>query len=226
MAVYRFKISLEENEDIFRDIDIRASQSFLDFHLIIQSAFKFDAKHAASFFVCDDYWRKGQEITLNQADLPLEEEEIRKKVAPKKLMADTRIAKHIEHPHQRFIYVFDPNVRWTFLVEMIKIVSENATATYPLIFRSGGLAPRQYKLVKPAREITDADALPAIKEEEPDEENIYKSLHPVEESFEEDDLKGLDGEEGDEKSEEMEAGDEESDEESGVGHFDDEEEEK
>ena len=88
MAVYRFKISMEENEDIFRDIDIQASQSFEDFHTIIQAAFKFDAKLSASFFISDDYWRKGQEITLRKEDLPLEEDEIRQKVKPKKLMAD------------------------------------------------------------------------------------------------------------------------------------------
>ena len=74
MAIYRFKVFLEDNEDVFRDIDIKASQSFEQFHTIIQEAYKFDAKHSASFFVSDDYWRKGQEITLRKEDLPLEEE--------------------------------------------------------------------------------------------------------------------------------------------------------
>ena len=39
------------------------------------------------------------------------EEEIRKQVEPKKLMADVKIAKYIEQPHQRFVYVFDPVVQ-------------------------------------------------------------------------------------------------------------------
>jgi hypothetical protein len=80
MAAYRFKVTLEDNEDIFRDIDIKAAHTFDQFHKIIQEAFKFDAHPAASFFVSDDYWRKGQEITLRKEDLPLDDEEIRKKV--------------------------------------------------------------------------------------------------------------------------------------------------
>ena len=62
MAVYRFRVYLEENEDNYRDIDIRTVQTFEQFHTIIQESFKFDNKHSASFFVSDDYWRKGQEI--------------------------------------------------------------------------------------------------------------------------------------------------------------------
>src|SRR4051812_3983256 len=152
MAVYRFKVCLEDNEDVFRDIDIKASQSFEEFHKIVQESYKFDAKHAAAFFVSDDYWRKGQEITLRKEDLPLEEDEIRKNVDPKKLMSDTKIAKYIEQPHQRFVYVFDPNVQWTFLIEMIKIVEENPKLTYPAIVKSYGTAPKQYKQVNIAKE--------------------------------------------------------------------------
>src|ERR1043165_7591994 len=135
MAAYRFKVYLEDNDDVYRDIDILASQTFDQFHNIIQEAFKFDAKHAAAFFVSDDYWRKGQEITLRKEDLPLDEEEIRKNVDPKKLMADVKIASFIEAPHQRFVYVFDPNVQWTFLIEMIRIAEETRKTTYPSIVK-------------------------------------------------------------------------------------------
>ena len=48
MAIYRFKVYLEDNEDVFRDIDIKAAQTFEQFHTVIQEAFKFDAKHAAA----------------------------------------------------------------------------------------------------------------------------------------------------------------------------------
>ena len=108
MAVYRFKICLEDHEDVFRDIDIKASQTFNDLHDLIQTAYKFDGKHSASFFVSDDYWRKGQEITLREEDLPLDEEEIRKKVDPKKLMSETKIVKYIEQPHQRLYMSLTP----------------------------------------------------------------------------------------------------------------------
>lgn len=215
MAVYRFKIFLEDNEDVFRDIDIKAAQHFEQFHTIIQEAFKFDAKHAASFFVSDDYWRKGQEITLRKEDLPLDEEEIRQNVDPKKLMAEVKIAKYIEQPHQRFVYVFDPNVQWTFLIEMIKIVEENPKLNYPAVVKSIGNAPKQYKQVNMAKEELSPDlAMAALLEEDVDEdEEAYKSPVTEEEGVEEDDINSLEGEEGeeeDEASDEFNEGDEES----------------
>lgn len=203
MAVYRFKVYWEENEDVFRDIDIKAGQSFEQLHTIIQEAFKFDAKHAASFFVSDDFWRKGQEITLRKEDLPLDEEEIRKKVDPKKLMAEAKIAKYIEQPHQRFIYVFDPSVQWSFFIEMIKITEENSKLSYPVIIRSFGTAPKQYKPLSIPKEELGADmGLAGLLGDLDDmeDEEVYKAIETEEEAVEEEDIESLEGEEGEEES--------------------------
>ncbi len=211
MSVYRFKVCLEDNEDIFRDIEIKATHSFEDLHTIIQQAFKFDAKHSASFFVSDDYWRKGQEITLRKEDLPLDEDEVRKNVDPKKLMSATKVAKHVEQPHQRFVYVFDPEVQWTFLIEMIKIAEENPKTAYPLIVKSGGNAPKQYKQINMAKEELSPDLALASLLDDPEvkDEEIFKEIGD-EEGVEEEELKALEGEEGDEEDEEME-GEEDAD---------------
>lgn len=222
MSVYRFKICLEENEDIYRDIDIKAAQTFEDFHQIIQQAFKFDAKHAASFFVSDDYWRKGVEITLRKEDLPLDEEEIRKKVEPKKLMATTKILKYVEQPHQRFVYVFDPEVQWTFLIEMLRIVEDNPKTNYPLVIRSHGNAPKQYKQSNLAKEELSPDmALAALLDDpEPRDEELLDILNDEKEGVEEEDIKSLEGEEGEDETEGIEG---EEDEGSDFQYLDDEE---
>jgi hypothetical protein len=221
MAVYRFRVSLEDNDDVYRDIDIKAVQTFEQFHSAIQEAFKFDAKHSASFFVSDDYWRKNQEITLKKEDLPLDEEEIRKNVDPKKLMSETKIAKFIEQPHQRFVYIFDPVVQWSFLIEMVKITEENTKQSYPLIARSVGASPKQYKQVTPIKEEEeenpDLAMLNLLKGLDLGEDEIYKNLPQEEHSVEEDDLSTLEGEEGEEMEEdEAEMGDGEEE----MGDFD------
>jgi hypothetical protein len=203
MAAFKFKVCLEDNEDVFRDIEIKSIQNFEEFHNTIQEAFKFDNKHAASFFVSDDYWRKGQEITLRKEDLPLDEEEVRKKVSPKKLMSEVKIAKYIEQPHQRFLYVFDVSAQWTFLVEMIKIVADNAKLTYPAIVKSVGTAPKQYKQIKlikdelPAGEAGLAALLADI--DEPDDDEILNTIVETQEAIEDDDLEHLEGEEGEDE---------------------------
>jgi len=208
MAVYRFKVYLEDNEDVYRDIDIKASQSFEQLHTAIQEAFKFDAKHSASFFVSDDYWRKGQEITLRKEDLPLDEEEVRKNLDPKKLMADVKIAKYIEQPHQRFVYVFDPSVQWTFCLEMIKITEENPRTDYPSVAKSIGTAPKQYKqLVVPKEELSPDLAMAALLddlEEGEEDEPAFKAVEGESEAVEDEDIDSLEGEEGEEESEEGE----------------------
>lgn len=220
MAVYRFRVIIEDNDDVYRDIDIKAAQTFEELHNTIQEAFKFDNKHAAAFFVSDDYWRKHLEITLRKEDLPLTPEEIRLKVEPKKLMSEAKIAKYIETPHQRFVYVFDENVQWTFLLEMMKITNEDAKTKYPLISKSIGTPPKQYKQLTVIKDEDPADALLAAimgggkakktdkKDEDDDiedESEIYKSLKV--EGVDAGDLEGLDGEEG-EDTEVEEGGDE------------------
>jgi hypothetical protein len=201
MAIYRFKVQLEDNDDVFRDIEIKASQSFEDFHKAIQEAFKFDAKHAASFFVSDDYWRKGQEITLRKEDLPLDEDEIKHNVDPKKLMKEAKIASFIEAPHQRFVYVFDPNAQWTFLIEMSRIAEESRRTDYPALVKSVGAAPRQYKqVVVPKVEDPETEMAALLEEEEEEETAAFKSVDKeVVEAVEDEDLNALEGEEGEEE---------------------------
>lgn len=204
MAVYRFRVSLEDNEDVYRDIDIKSAQNFELFHTAIQEAFKFDAKHSASFFVSDDYWRKNQEITLKKEDLPLDEEEKRLGVDPKKLMSEVKVAKYIEQPHQRFVYIFDTVAQWSFLIEMVKIAEENAKLNYPVCTRTVGTAPKQYKQVTP---IKDEDLNPdmamanLLNNLDVPDEDIYKSITKEEHAVEEDDLASLEGEEGEDAEE-------------------------
>lgn len=212
MAIYRFRVSLEDNEDIYRDIDIRSAQTFEQFHETIQEAFKFDNKHSASFFVSDDYWRKNQEVTLKKEDLPLDEEEIRKKVDPKKLMSEVKIAKFIEQPHQRFIYVFDTLAQWSFLIEMIKIADEAPKLKYPAITRTVGNAPKQYKQVALIKEEISPDMAMAalLSDLDTSDDEVYKTIETAEEGVEDEDLNTLDGEEGEEsdvEGDEFESGD-------------------
>ncbi|MGE0566398.1 MAG: hypothetical protein AB7O73_00490 [Bacteroidia bacterium] len=201
MAIYRFRVCLEENEDIYRDIDIKASQNFEMFHEAIQEAFKFDKKHAASFFTSDDYWRKGEEITLRKEDLALNEDDIRNKIAKKHLMKEVKIAKFIEQPHQRFVYVFDPEVQWTFLIEMLKIANEDPKVNYPVCVRTGGKAPRQYKQVTPPQEELNPELALAYLLKAGDDFNDDEAYSAVEndEGIEDEDLNSLEGEEGEEE---------------------------
>ena len=68
MAILKFRIYLEEDESVYRDVVIRHTQSFHDLHEAILKAYEFDSKHKATFFRSNDHWQRGREISLEKYD--------------------------------------------------------------------------------------------------------------------------------------------------------------
>jgi hypothetical protein len=137
MAILRFRVYLEEDDSVYRDVAIRHKQSFFELHETILKAFEFDSKHQATFFRSNDHWQRGREISLEQYDKPY-------KAAPL-LMKETTIGSEIRDPNQKFVYIYDFNKNWTFLVELINVSKEeNPKINYPSMVRKEGIAPSQY----------------------------------------------------------------------------------
>jgi hypothetical protein len=137
MAILKFRIYFEEDESIYRDIAIRHTQSFLELHETILKSYEFDNKHKATFFRSNDHWQRGKEISLDKYDKEYQ--------APPLMMTDTTIGSEIRVPNQKFIYLYDFNKNWTFLVELINVSKEeNPRLTYPAAVRTEGIAPSQY----------------------------------------------------------------------------------
>ena len=59
--------------------------------------------------------------------------------------------------HQKFVYVYDPNVMWTFLVELIKILPDDAKISYPRIAKKVDDAPKQYNVMVLPTVVEDDD---------------------------------------------------------------------
>jgi len=137
MAVYRFRVTFEDYDDVTRDIEIKATQTFEDLHYAIHSYIGFDASKQASFFMSDDFWKKGKEISNRE----LKGEE-KGAIAT---MRNARLCDFIIDPHQKIYYLFDTQDKWTFRIELIKILtSEDTNTPYPKCVRVVGEAPKQY----------------------------------------------------------------------------------
>ncbi len=139
MAILKFRVYWEEEDAIYRDVLVKHTQHFSDFHQIILKAFEFDQKHDATFFRSNDKWQRGREIS---------KEVYSKEYAVAPLMMDeTTIGSEIMDTNQHFIYLYDFNKSWTFLVELIQVI-KNADADmnieYPVISRVEGVGPMQY----------------------------------------------------------------------------------
>jgi len=165
MAVYRFRLTFEDYDDVSRDIEIKSTQTFEDLHYAIHSYIGFDASKQASFFMSDDYWKKGKEISNREL-----KGDDKASVAT---MRNARICDFIIDPHQKIYYLFDLQDKWTFRIELIKILtSEDNSTPYPKCVRVVGEAPKQYPpapgAVLPLPEDFDEAAVaePEIEEEE------------------------------------------------------------
>lgn len=138
MAILRFRIYWEDDDSIYRDVAIRHTQNFADLHSIILKSYEFDNKHKATFYRSNDNWLRGREISLEKYD-------DKQYKADPLIMSETTLGSEIKDPNQKFIYVYDFNKLWTFLVELINVdKEENKKLTYPSCVRTEGIAPSQY----------------------------------------------------------------------------------
>ncbi len=133
MAVYKFRLTFEDHEDVARDIEILSTHTFRDLQSAIHESIGFDLKHEGSFYMSDDQWKKGKEIS--SAD---------KKSSSG--MDKGRLSDYILDPHQKIIYVYDFSAMWFFFIELLKIQKPDQDADYPRCVKKAGEAPKQYQL--------------------------------------------------------------------------------
>ncbi len=138
MAILKFRVYWEDDESIYRDVVIKHTHNFADLHQCILKSYEFDSKHKATFYRSNDNWLRGREISLEKYD------DKSYKVDPL-IMGDVTLGSEVKDPNQKFIYVYDFNKLWTFMVELINVdKEENKKIIYPSCIRTEGIAPSQY----------------------------------------------------------------------------------
>jgi len=131
--IYRFRVILDNDtdDDVFRDLEISETDTLEDLHNIITQSFGFDGTEMASFYISDDRWEQGEEISL--FDLSDDNSA--------RLMSDTVINDVVHEISPKLIYVYDFFSMWTFFVELAEIVEESQGVTYPNIMFVKGQVP-------------------------------------------------------------------------------------
>lgn len=135
--IYRFRVVLDNNDteaDVFRDIEIRESDTMEDLHNTIVQSFGFDGMEMASFYLSDDEWNQGEEIAM--FDVSEGENKV-------KVMATTIIKDVVHEAATKLIYVYDFLNMWTFYVELAEIVEEAKGTDYPNLMYVQGQVPNQ-----------------------------------------------------------------------------------
>ncbi len=134
--IYRFRIILDNDtkDDVFRDLEIRETDSMEDLHNIITQSFGFDGAEMASFYVSDEEWNQGEEISM--FDMSEGSDEVR-------IMSETTINAIIHEMQTKLIYVYDFLSMWTFFVELAEIVEETEGVDYPNLMFVHGQIPNE-----------------------------------------------------------------------------------
>ncbi|SKB44622.1 pRiA4b ORF-3-like protein [Sphingobacterium nematocida] len=196
MAIYRFRVTFEDYEDVYRDIDMPSKSTFMELHQEIHKSTGYQTDTSSSFYVSNDQWKKGTEIALKPAQ--------RKVDAGVLLMENIRLSKFIDDPHQKFYYIYNFDRPYDFHVELVKILKEEEGKEYPAIFKSVGQAPKMI-----------AAANFPVSTETEDDDDYVEEVEGAEEYGvdEDDDYETMDGddEEGDDDTEKEEFGSQDED---------------
>lgn len=143
MLVFRFRVTFEDVEDVERIIDISAKHTFMDLHQAIQKSINFDNQKDVTFTKVNNAWRGDEKIS--------------NVTKPGVKSAETsEIGKFINDPHQRFLYQYDADSKWSLRIELIKLMKDDGKTEYPCLVRESGIAPKQY--IHPTDIVQDASA--------------------------------------------------------------------
>lgn len=131
MHIYKFRMLSEEHDNFLRDFEIKATQTFEDFHNIISESVRLNGNELASFHICDQKWNKLQEITLIEMIDDTAEEDDTRHIEETSVMKDSRVRDFIHEPSQRLLYEYDFLDMKTFYIELISVFKQREEGAYP-----------------------------------------------------------------------------------------------
>jgi len=178
MALYRFRVTFEDYDEVMREIDVRANQTFEDLHRAIHQSTGYNCEYPSSFYISNDQWIKGEEITF----MP-NQRRIDRGIA---LMDKVKLSNRIDDPHQKFYYTFNFDRPFDFHVELLKIILDETPGTeYPAVVKSVGEPPKQFgNVFNPAVVPTVSEEFDFLNEVEFAEEDTEEGFSEVVDSDE------------------------------------------
>ena len=97
---FRIKFISDEVDGFLREVEINDDATFLDLSQAVLRACDYPDDQMTSFFLCNDEWERGVQITREDMMVG-ESEDIY-------VMVDTRLSEFIEDEGQHLEYIFDP----------------------------------------------------------------------------------------------------------------------
>jgi len=173
---FRILLDSDKNEEVFRDVLISDTSDFETFYHAIMKSFDFKGDQMASFYVSNEDWDKGHEISL--LDMSYDDDSID---SPASVMKNAVIKDFLEEPDQRFILVYDFMKMWIFLVELIGYDRNEPES--PQMLLAIGNTPKEE-----SREALDEELLHESESLSEDEEEDDFGFNEFDDDYSDDDL--------------------------------------
>ena len=153
----------QEKEDFVLEILVDSDAKFSELHQLILNDCKYSEHAKQSFLICDEEWRVKQRICLQDNEDAGYDEDV-------DVMSRTRIGDFLEDEGQRLAYVFDPEGKRFFLMELTEnVFGRSHKAAF--VNRRHGEAPLQSLSLSQGEE--DNPASEPTEEAEEDAEKFY-----------------------------------------------------
>lgn len=125
MAVYRFRVAIDGEEEVIRDIEVRSNRGFATLHGAVVQFFNFRQDQEAEYYTADQSWYEEDKVAV----LKPGGEDTKK------------LADFIYDPHQRFICITESFNEVALTLELMKVSKEVEGVKYPSLAKSEGEPP-------------------------------------------------------------------------------------
>lgn len=137
--IYKITFSCDEVDDFRRVYEADSDATFLELHQAILQSVGYTDDQMTSFYMCNERWEKGQEVTLVEMGSNFEFDNM--------VMESTRLSELLEERGQRMIYVYDPMFERYFFGCLSEILPGFSTSVDCV--QSIGIAPQQLQTIDP-----------------------------------------------------------------------------
>lgn len=136
--VFRIKFICEEVDGFVREVKIDSDATFLDLNKIILKSCNYPDDQLTSFYLCNDEWQRGEQITREDMGFSSSDEDVY-------VMEKTRLSEFIEDEEQHLEFVFDPFSNRSFFLDVKEVIFSEHLAEAEIV-RAKGDAPQQIEM--------------------------------------------------------------------------------
>lgn len=170
--IYKLRVILDAEEDVFRDIEIDSTAILLDLCDAIKNSFLIEGQEMSSFYISDDDWNQGEEILLDES---LGES------AEAKNMLNTTIEEVLNDKSKRLLFVYDFLFMSTFFIEYME--EREGALDFPQTIYEFGVKPAE----KEPKE-QNFSSLEDFDDEEDESEDVMDMFGDLDDNYDPDDF--------------------------------------